>query len=54
MNMVGSRARGGGERIHDHLMSMRIFTLIMNKVAMCKNYAESGSNLDLNLLTVLY
>ena len=34
--------------MYDHLMSMKIFTLIINS----KNYGESGYDLGLNFLTI--
>ena len=45
-----------GEDVYDHLMSMQIFTLVMKKYILMSSiyYEESGYNLNLNLLTILY
>ena len=36
--------------LYDHLMSTRIFTLIMNKIVRSENYEADGYGRDLNLL----
>ena len=39
--------------LYDHLMSTRIFTLIVNMIFMSfQNHEESGYGLDLDLLTI--
>ena len=45
----------GGD-LYEHLISMNIFTLIMNKIlnTSSENYEESGYNLTSDLLTILY
>ena len=50
---VGGGAAG---QLYNHLMSTRIFTLIMNKlfILSSENYEEIGYGLDLDLLTILY
>ena len=44
-----------GEDLYDHLMSIRIFTVSINKYEIhtsSKNYEESGNDVGLHLLTI--
>ena len=58
LNHLGSTANiiGGREgELYDHLMSTKIFTLLMTKIHMSsKHYEECGYGLHSDLLTILY
>ena len=50
LGSIVNKIGGGRGALYDRLISTRIFTLIMNS----RNYEESGYDLNLNLVIVLY
>ena len=55
-NFFGGGERGEGGLEYNHLMRMRVFTLMMNKILRTdsKYNEKSGYGLDLDMLAILY
>ena len=52
---IGLNIQRNWQDLYDHLMNTRIYTSIMLKIFMSsRNYEESGCDLNLDLLAILY